>query len=88
MPESVKVTSVAGSSVAHPDIDCPIDTVKEALDSCHYLLSQSWVDHYPASKTCPYINLGLHDAALETCHSMLEMTIQNIQQEFSDTTDH
>ena len=88
MPESFKVTSVASTSVAHSEIDGPMDTVKEALDTCNYLMSQSWVDHYPVSKTRPYINLGLHNIALETCCSLLEMTIHNIQQEFSDTTDH
>ena len=67
MPENVKVTSVASSSVAPPEIDGLMDTVKLALDTYNYLMSQSWEDHYPASKMHPYIDLGLHDAALETC---------------------
>ena len=70
MPESVKVTSVAGSSIARPDFDGPMDTLKEALDSCHYLLSESWVDHYSASKTGPYIDLGLkmlHGSPVTLC---------------------
>ena len=85
--ESVKVTGVASSSAACPQIDGPMDTVKEALDTFHYLLAQSWVDHYPTSKTCPYVDLSLHNAALETCQSLLEMTIHNIQQDYSNMSD-
>ena len=51
----VSVLSVANSSAYKPIIYGPMDKVQEALSTCNYLLTQSWVDHHPTSKTCPYV---------------------------------
>ena len=82
IPDGLKVVSVASSRASRQRIDGQMDTVKKALDTCHYLLAQSLVDHYPALKRRLYIDLDLHDAVLETCNFMLEMTIHNIQQDY------
>ena len=82
------IVSVASSSAVKPQLISPIDTIKEALDTCHYLLAQSWVAYYPASKMRPYVDLGLHAAALQTCKSLLEMNIHNVLQDYQDSLIH
>ena len=84
----VSITSQAKSSFSIPIIYRAMDTVQEALCTCHSFLSQLWVDHYSHSKSRPYVDLGLYDAAMEVCFGMLELTLEHIIHQYKYQSDH
>ena len=47
-----------------PIITRDFDSVDEAINTCAYLLSQSWIDHYQNSNSKSYINVGLFTASV------------------------
>ena len=68
-------------------LDCR-NMVEEAIGSCHYLLSQCWVDHYPHSKSRLYVNLGLINVALEACKGPMSPMLEHITHKYIDQLDH
>ena len=68
-----------------PIIAGNMNTMDKTMDTCQYLLSQSWVNHYPYSHKHPYIDLGLNKAAVFTCSGLLEMLMEI---KYADTSNH
>ena len=84
---TLRITLQANSSSKMPIIMGNMDMLPEALGTCNYLLSQLWVDHFPHSKTRPYVDLCLYATALKTCKGMLEMMFELIIQRYAYASD-
>ena len=84
----VSITTQANSSTRMPILHILIDLVEKVSSTCHYLLSQNGVDHYPHSKSRPYVNLGFMDVALKACKGMLSLTLEHTIIKYQDQSDH